>query len=206
MAVISNRHFDLRALGNNRSWLPNYGLYHEEQFRRRSSTVREEPHPQVCHNHKSRRETAGNRSGQYRDLESSVTHTNPSSCSATCQKCRDIPHELFTDSSPIVYTHHHSLFALRCSVEDGCCLCWFLERNIARLIHLIKKKEWEGHIPYEHTISLRQKESFKGRERDPRQGIDLYCGKSFSTRIYWSFVEGEGKLPKHRYCHAFPPN
>ena len=198
MGVISSRYFGFRALENNRSWLPSYGLHHEERFRRRSSTLREEPHPQVCHNHKSRHETTRNRSEQYRDLESSITHTNPSSCSAACQKCRDIPHELFTDSSPVVYAHHHSLFALRCSVEDGCCLCWFLERNITRLIHLIKNKEWEEHIPYEDTISLRRKERFEGNERDLRQWIDLYCGERFSTRIYWSFVEGEGKFPKHR--------
>ena len=195
MAVSDDRQFtDLDALGNKGSWLPNYGLYHEERFRRRSSTFREEPHPQVCHNHKSRHETAGNRSEQHRDLKFSVMHTNPSSCSAACQKCRDIPHELFTNSSPIVYIHHSSLFDLRCSVEDGCCLCWFLERNIARLIHLIKNKEWEEHIQYDDTISLRKKEVFKGRDHDPRQWIHLYCGKSFSTRIYWSFVDAEGKF------------
>ncbi len=199
MAVSDSRHFtDLHALGNKGSWLPDYGLRHEIRFRRQSSTLREEPHPQVCHNHKLQNETAGNSAEQNRNLESSLLHDNLSSCSATCQKCRDIPHALFTGSSPITYMHHPDLLALRGSVEKGCCLCWFLERNVARLIHLIKNKEWEDDDIYDHKISLSKKESCRRRDGDSRRWIHLYCGKSFSTRIYWSFVEGEGTFHRHR--------
>ena len=147
MAVSDGRQFaGLHALGNNRSWLPHYGLDYGERFRGRISTLGERTHPQMCHSHKPRHETAGNRAETDRDLKFSLLHTNPSSCSATCQKCRDIPHELFTESSPFVYIHHGSLKALRCSVKKGCCLCWFLEKNISHLVHLIRKKEWEEEI------------------------------------------------------------
>lgn len=46
----------------------------------------------------------------------------PSSCSATCRKCRDIPYSLFADYGPDLYRLYNNYHELSLYADAGCSL------------------------------------------------------------------------------------
>ena len=120
------------------------------------------------------------------------SRTQPSSCSATCRQCRDIPPSLFTQEGPneyILYENHHQLSN---SANSGCCLCWFWVQHLRRVLSILRSFDHQNdHLEEDSTgelvIRLRRPEATPA----PRW-ILLSCGK-LETRVLWSLAENGGR-------------
>lgn len=117
----------------------------------------------------------------------------PSSCTATCRNCRDIPYSLFAGYGPDLYRLCPNYHELSLSADAGCCLCWFFVQHLRQVLPILKMHAFRRDIededsdnPFDLAITLRRLEGIL------QPGwILLFLGK-LATRIYWTLAEDCG--------------
>ena len=174
----------LKPKNEYKTWLPEYSRPPARSaygWRKEAESVR----VINCHVESSLKED-GNRSSAR-----SVSYTLPSSCSATCRKCRDIPYSLFVKDGPGLYLHYNNYRELSLSADGGCCLCWFFVQNLRHVLPGLRRQAL--HKPIEDEDSHSELNIILGRPKYVQQPgwILLFLGK-FATRIYWSLAEDHG--------------
>lgn len=173
-----------------KTWLPEYSarsVITVDRWREEAESVR----VVKCHSE------SGLKVGGADSSESSTPYVLPSSCSATCRKCRDIPYSLFVQHGPDLYVLYNNYNQLRVSADAGCCLCWFFVQHLRQVLQILKShalhralEDEDSDSPSELAVTLRRPEGVQ------QPGwILLFLGK-FATRIYWTLAEDCGTFRK----------
>ena len=173
-----------------KTWLPEYSarlVITRHRWHQEAESVR----VVKCHSE------SGLKAGGAGSSASSTPYVLPSSCSATCRKCRDIPYSLFVGPGPDPYVLHNNYNQLSVSADAGCCLCWFFVQHLRQVLQILESHALHRSLDDENsdfssdlTVTLRR----GGGVQQP-DWILLFLGK-FATRIYWTLAEDCGTFRK----------